>query len=211
MQPGRLGRVLLGVCTIVSPAMATSITFDEPGLTAGYGPQQPGQTPAGTVLANQLNALGVVFSNNSVVNYVSSTAFLPGFQLNGNFLIVLYDPMPDTPLAGTLILNFFTPMPGASISFDLYDGNTIPSPRVVVRSFDGLGNPLQTLNLMTAGENMTFSLGSVASITFEDTGGDGFVIGDLSFGALSAPEPGSYLLLASGLAVVALARRRRRV
>src|SRR5579872_2645688 len=66
------------ICTAPG-ANATTITFSEPGIQAGYGcgPGQPAN-PAGTNIANgsPYASMGVTFAMTNGCDYVSSTSYL---------------------------------------------------------------------------------------------------------------------------------------
>lgn len=210
--------VFLMTAAIMSstPAFPTTITFNEAGLVAGFGPQQLGLNPQGTALSNQLASLGVTFTNNGVVNYVSdgpSTGFIAG--ASGNYLVVLNNTILGPPPFGYLTATFGAN--GANnISLDLFDGNANPSPRVVVRAYDASNTQLgASLGLMNFGGTLTIPFAH--HIQIEDTGADGFVIDNLSFtlaangngNVAHAPEPGTWLLLGAGLTVLGTIRRRK--
>lgn len=189
----------LVLCSIVAPVFATTIGFNETGLVAGS---------PGTSLSTQLSTLGVVFSSSGVTNYVSNGSFVGNVASPGNFLVILNTTILSKPW-GHLTIQFAEA--GASnISLDVFDGNVDPSPRVLIRAFDGdvqLGDPLG-LNALSAHLSIPFA----RSIQLEDTGADGFVIDNLSFNLLrtetEVPEPVTFILFGAGLFAIGLLKQR---
>ena len=187
------------------PSRATTIGFNEEGLVPGA---------PGTSLTNQLAAQGLLFSSSGTDNYVSNTNFPNGNVVTeGNFLVVLNKVILASQPWGFVTITFQGG--GASnISFDVFDGNGTPSPRVLIRAFDDediqLGDALGLTTLKA-----TLSIPFARYIQLEDTGADGFVIDNLSFNLIptdqGVPEPGTYLLFGGGLAILGLLKVRRNV
>ena len=202
----RIAFLLSSAILLSTPAFSTTINFNEAGLVAGFGPQQLGLNPQGTVLANQFASLGVTFSNNGVTNYVSDTASTGAIAgTSGNYLVVLNNAILGPAPYGYLTATFGTS--GASnISLDLFDGNANPSPRVMVRVYDASNVQLGS-GISLAAFSGTVNIPFAHHIQIEDTGADGFVIDNLSFGGAAVPEPGTWLLLGGGLAALGSIRR----
>jgi|GEM_PF-7079868 hypothetical protein len=189
----------------VVQSTATTITFSESGLA-------PGNT-----LTNQLASYGVLFSVSNGTIVVSNSWTPPaGSTITGQYVAV-NSTISSTGQATVAFVSPSDPsvngwVNGASISFDLWDTNATPSPRVTVNAYDMNAVLLGTFNLTSEYVNAAnpFS-GNVHSLVFVDDGGDGHVIDNLSFGDITVvPEPGTFVLLGAGLMVVSLARRFRK-
>lgn len=198
----------------------TTIHFGEAGLTAGFGPD-PWYTgnPKGTNLGNQFNASGVKFEMFNGAAYVSDKTFIPGCnELTWDSFLAVNTTPPYASTEGVLSVTFWDPndlnmagtVDGGSISFKVSDKNAAPSNRVTIRTF-GLGDALiEELALTSYEQTLIFSMGAVHEIQFIDSGSDGFVMDDFSFGNVSiVPEPSSIGVLAVGALALAAKRRRK--
>ncbi len=193
---------------------ATTITFDEPGLVAGFGPNPyfPG-TPKGTEVTDQFTALGVIFSiNANNAEYVSTLAITGGLggPSGGNLLAVNTTPF-DSGERAILTARFIDPTGSGSqatvagSSFSVFVADTEQSVRVSTFGLDG--SLLEVQNMNTQGSILNFSTGQIARVEFLDLGGDGHTIDDFTFGQISVvPEPSMLILFSSGLIGVLLWR-----
>lgn len=208
--------LLLFLATLVlAPNVFASgivVDFSQPGIQAGCAPGTdfasyfpPGCT-VGTTITNQYDPL-VDFTTANGINYVVDQSVFgtyPGAPTGGNYLAVNTTPVFGSPVA-VLTATFNTDYSGDLISFYLADSNPIPNPRVIVQSFDSLGNLIETVDLTTVGATLHLTTGNVHSVKFFDNGGDGFVLDNL----IVEPEPGTVLLMGTGLLVLGFVIRRK--
>lgn len=190
---------------------ATVITFSEPSLTLW--------TPLSTQLASQ----GVIFSVSGGTALIGGTFVPPaGSTISGQYLMIntchyLAPSCFGSP--AVLTVYFVSPsnpaqpayVDGATISFDLWDTNAAPSPRVIVHAYDVTGVHLGTLNLFPEFANsLSGFTGPVHRLEFIDHGADGHILDNFTFGPVVAtPEPTSLLLTGGGLLLLSRALRRR--
>ena len=177
---GRYVGPFMMVLLLTIPASATVITFSEAGLTAGA---------PGTVLTTQLASLGVLFSTTQATDYVSSSTFLGSVSgATGNFLVVQTTPLGGVD--GSLTVSFVSPLnssvpgwvAGSGLSVMLNDTNLTGK---TVATYDVLGSLIESWTLPLVFASHTFTTGNVHSVVFTDTAKDGFVIDDLTFGAIT--------------------------
>lgn len=219
-------RLFGGACLAVGFALAghaaadVTINFGEVGLTPGFGPDPWfSGNPKGTDLTNQFAGVGALFSVVSGAAYVANSSFVSGCSSLGwdDFLAVNTTPPYGTSQA-VLSVRFVDPtdgvtpafVAGGSISFRVSDINPVPSNRVIIRTLDTNDQLIEQVSLTQFQDVLGFTTGDVAKIQFIDNGSDGFVIDDLSFGAVTvAPEPSTLIALAP-LGIALLARRKAR-
>jgi hypothetical protein len=201
------------------PASAALITFNESGLVAGVGPD-PYFTGAqkGTLLTDQLSSLGVMFSIGvNGAAYVSNDSVLGpagSWAMAQNYLAVNTLPLNNTASPTTLRATFVDPLTGVAmtashVSTLVSDWNAIPNPRVTVNAFDLAGNLIESHSLLDYWNTLAFDSTQIARLDFVDNGGDGHIIDNFQFSLNQVPEPGSILLLLSGVAIAVAGRRRR--
>lgn len=202
-------------------AHATTITFNEPGLVAGFGPSPFfSGTPKGTVVTDQLAALGVLFSMNANgVDYISSPTYVGGLTgPSGDNVFTVNTLPPVIGAPAVLTATFIDPsgtgalatIEGTTFSVFVSDTDSSSSSRVIVRTFGLDGSLLETQSLTTLGSILNFSVGQIARVEFIDNGSDGHTIDDFTFGRVSAvPEPSTLLLLGSGLMGLVVWRQKR--
>ena len=190
-----LGSLLLTMTSgIVSDAYATTITFNEAGLVAGFGPDPvTTATPKGSTLADLnlvLAPLGVQFDQTGGFVYVSSPAFVGGLAGPSGGNVGTFNTVPSTGGDGGFVTVTFTCPDGSgrlatvdSTSFSVFtsDGNSVPDPRITVSTFDLDGMLLESQGLSVLGETLVFSVGSIARVEFLDFGEDGHTFDDLTF------------------------------
>lgn len=213
----------MGVFCLPCPVSAVTLTFSEPGLIPGFGPDQiQTGTPKGTLLTNQLASLGVLVSTTpgtEGVAWVTNATFVPGAPTGDSLAINTFPGR--TPI--TTSFAFVDPanplvsgvVDGSSLSVFVIDSEAIPDPRVIVRTFNHNGILLEEQGLHAFTAPLTFTMGQVARVDFFDNGGDGHLIDNFSFGSITAiaavPEPSTFLLVAAGaLGLLVYGRRRRR-
>lgn len=201
-------------------AADVTINFGEAGLTPGFGPDPWfAGNPKGTDLSNQFVGVGALFSVVSGAAYVANSSFVSGCSSLGwdDFLAVNTTPPYGTAQAVMSVVfvdpnDGVTPafVAGGSVSFRISDINPVPSNRVVVQSLDLNNQVIEQVSLTQYQDVLGFTTGDVAKIQFIDNGSDGFVVDDLSFGAVTvAPEPSTIWALAP-LGIGLLARRKAR-
>lgn len=208
--------VLVLFLLLAAPAFSGLITFNEVGLTAGFGPDPtfPG-SPKGSIVTSQFGP-AVTFSTapSSTVAYVSSFTQVPsGPSASGNFLVVNSVPF-STPPAGTLTITFNGWVLASSLSVYLKDSEWATASTSVDLKNSG-GSILQSWTLGQLEETHLFTgSGQVHSMVFTDIGSDGFALDTLSYGTITSdqvvPEPATMGLLGAGLVAIGLLRRRRR-
>lgn len=231
--------IVFALVLMGSPVFAGLITFDEPGVSPGYGPNDfSPNVPKGTVVTNDYLSLGVLFSSSTaggglanLYGYVSNSSYginpdYPG----GNFLAANTAPELGSP--GTLTIQFVKPGDATvkgwvdtsasdPLSFWVRDDNGATNPAVSVQFafYDVLGNQIGSSGNLASSGNIasTFSftsLAGVSKIVFTDMGADGFQLDNLTFPTvdppIANPEPGTLSLLGAGFAAVALLSRRLR-
>src|SRR5262249_30352646 len=146
---------MLGTARHVS---ASVITFNEPGLVAGVGPDPYfSGAQKGTLLTNQFASLGVLFSIGvDGAAYISNDSYLGAAgnpAMTGNYLVVNSLPPNNIGLPSTTLhVSFVDPLTGlfttaSGVSAMVTDSNAVPDPRVIVNAFDLLGNLIETHNL----------------------------------------------------------------
>ncbi len=169
-----------------------TITFSEPGLVAGYGPDPffPG-TPKGTVLTtsttptNEFAAEGVLFSTPAnEVTYVSTPAFVGGLAgpSGGNVLAI---NTVDNSVPGKLTAQFVNPVTGLPGTIDASSLSVFVSDyfdALTVRTFGADGQLLEEKDLTSLGETLHFSVGRIARVEFTDYLDGGFTIDDFLLG-----------------------------
>ncbi len=180
-----------GIPIIEAGGEIATITFNEPGLIAGFGPDPtfPGLPKGTTPITTQFLDLGVVFSQDVLgVSYVSTPAIVggPGAGPSGGNVLAI-NTVPQLGPATTLTATFVEPGDVGSprtvpnVSVFVADGNAVPSPRVTVRTFDSVGTLLEEGNLISPSTTFNFTVGGIARVDFIDNDGDGFIIDDFSF------------------------------
>ena len=164
--------VVLAVITLslgLPVAFGGTITFSELGLTQGQN------------LTNQLASLGVIVdvSNGSAIVGDTTQFTAPaGSSIDGNVAVLPFSQGSTAHLNVRFVdptdPSVFITADGATIAFDLWDTNPIPSPRVTVNAYDSGDVFLGKYDLTTEWVNGAggFS-GSVARLEFVDNGGDG--------------------------------------
>jgi hypothetical protein len=189
---------------------AGSINFDDQATGAGIG--------GSLALSSQYLSQGVVFNNMEVskaftfnVVPTSSPNYATPFFTNlnpGSFQFVdpitLVDAYVDTVSFTLLGLTVNTDHPGS------FSGATI-------QALDLLGNVITGDTQIIPGTSTTTSnvvvifTGQVHEIVFTQTAGTSgiFPLDDVTFSAVTTPEPGGFLIAAGGLLVL-LGRRRKR-
>ncbi|MCS6951946.1 MAG: PEP-CTERM sorting domain-containing protein [Bryobacterales bacterium] len=173
-------------------------------------------------LSTQLASLGVIFNISGGAALIGGPFVPPASSaVSGRYLMIntchyLAQTCSGTP--AVLTVYFVAPwdstlpayVDGSTISFDLWDTNDTPLPRVIVHAYDVAGGHLGTLNLLSEFvNNVTGFTGPVHRLVFVDHGADGHVVDNFRFGALTAvPEPASFLLVGAGLVLAGSYRRR---
>ncbi|HEY0483189.1 MAG TPA: DUF11 domain-containing protein [Kofleriaceae bacterium] len=150
-----------------------TITFDESGL------------PAGTVITNQFQAQGVIFSApaNAIVRIVND-AMVGAFPTDSGDFYLAINTSNGLPPGVITTARFVDacgqPTTTDTLSLFAVDTNAVPDPRVAVRTFDAGGGFLEERTLHTTTARLTFSVGGIASMELDDLGGDGHLIDDVS-------------------------------
>jgi hypothetical protein len=150
-----------------------TITFDESGL------------PAGTVITNQFQAQGVIFSApaNAIVRIVDD-AMVGAFPTDSGDFYLAINTSNGLPPGAITTARFVDacgqPTTTDTLSLFAVDTNPVPNPRVAVRTFDAGGGFLEERTLGTTTARLTFSVGGIASMELDDLGGDGHLIDDVT-------------------------------
>ncbi len=180
--------VLLLAGTVLGVGATTTITFNEPRLVAGFGPDPYySGTPKGTPVSTQFQGVGVLFSiDANGVNYVSSPSFVGGLSgpSGGNVLGVNTVTASPTSLTATFVDPSDSGTHGVvdAWTFSLFVSDTEHG--VTVRTFGIDGGLLEEKPLASLGGVLTFSIGQIARVEIHDQGGDGFTIDDFTFGSV---------------------------
>ncbi len=209
--------IFLAFLASLPAVQANMITFNDPGLVAGYeaDPFQSG-TPKGTSpITDQYQSLGVLFSIDTYgIDFVTSPAFVGGqASPSGGNLLGVDSVLQSNPT--TLTAKFVDPSGTgllgtiSALSFSVFIADTEAS--VILRTFGLNGGLLEEKALTTQSATFTFSVGQIARVEFFDLGGDGHTIGDFSFGKVTpVPLPPTIWLVFSALPglVVVLGKRK---
>jgi len=188
---------------VAYPASAGLITF--------------GEVPLGTSVDTEYGSVGVLFAPTNSGGSTSPTFVTlnsPSIASPGSGTYAAFNTLPVFGSADTLIMDFVDPsnnsipgwVAGSGLSFVLWDTES----SVNFWTYDVNGNPLGGGSLAT---NVPTSFGSfsgdVHRVVFSDSGGDGLVIDQIGYGAITAiPEPATFGLLGAGLLAIGLLRRR---
>jgi hypothetical protein len=169
----------------------------------------------GVSVTNQFSSLGITFDN--------ATALTAGISLNEIDFPPLSGATVVSNLANGIMSLIFTVPVSDAVGYFTYD---TPDGGLLISAYDAFGSLLGTVNSLfnnntadsfgdigsTSNESLhVFGLGPIARLDIDPNGGD-FTLDDFTATPVSAsvPEPGSLLLMASGLAALVGWRRRQR-
>lgn len=205
------------VALLAAQAGATTINFDE--LTEG------------TTLSNQYAGMGVTFtpnafsgagSSSSGADWASNTGMSITHSLSGDV-----GSLGSPPLVSGMVLHSFGDWLGedGDASFSVNFAAPINS---ISMDFAGVFNPADTRIFIYNGTTLVSTVasslpsGTTSQLTLSYSGGsftsvvvapgsyvDWVAVDNINFSAAAVPEPASYGLMALGLGVLGMARRRR--
>ena len=169
-----------------------------------------------------LATLGVIISGDANTSRLQVIAGEPGetLPIGGNYLAVnTSNGVFGTPTVVTVNFQengstWFAR--GDTITLDLWDTESSPSPRVTVLVYDDLGTQVETVGFTPVsggiGSVAVTYTGLVSRLEIVDSGGDGHIVDNLGFALenTAAPEPGSVVLAGTGLLLAGFLGRRRR-
>lgn len=214
---------LLGVMFgVANSALAqTTITFSEAGFSPGWGPDPYfSGSPKGTLVNTQLASLGLLVSvGNNGVAYIGAPQYVTGTNALGwdQFLAVNSIP-PLSQNKALLAMRFVDPnnsavngsVDGGSISFRISNYDPSPFVRAIARTYDLSNNVVEEFQLTQYQDVAVFSIGTIHRVEILDSGANGFVLDDFTYGAVTpVPEPATLAIVGAGVAALGLRRRRR--
>jgi hypothetical protein len=192
----RLFRSSLLAAALLAPGVLSAQTFDFQALALG-------NFASGTVLtAGSAQARFSTTGTSLVVRDISSIGFGPGS--NRVLSTVPSDQQPTT----MEFLNFTT----NSVTFRNWISGvwTTEVDQIIVRAFNSGGTLLNTVQ--STSQFITITGTNIARLEFDDiNNATGYVLDEINVGTTVVPEPSTYALIGTGLAGLALIRRRRRV
>jgi hypothetical protein len=206
----KLGQVLACLLLSAAPSLAVVVNFDDIGSPTGEAGLPPFDTP--------LAALGISINGDANTRFLAVMTGEAIPPLSGNYLHV--NSLGDSPLTpSTVTINFDRYgneswwAVGNSVFMDLYDTEN----SILVQVF-GPGGAQLGSDLFFSGLAETVDVGGILGLTaldrihfirILDAGGDGYLLDNLTFELESVvPEPATYALIASGLLLGGILRRR---
>lgn len=191
----RLLRTSLLASLLLAPAVLSAQTFDFQALALG-------NLASGTVLtAGSAQARFSTTGSSLVVRNINSPPFGPGATR-----VLSTVPSDQQPITMEF-LNFTT----NSVTFRNWISGvwTTEVDEIVVRAFNGGGTLLNTVT--STSQFITITGTNIARLEFDDIdNATGYVLDEINVGSTVVPEPSTYALIGTGLAGLAVIRRRRR-